>query len=915
MSLFIFVPNALGQMMNLDQIEELKELERIKEQESIIETTSNSEYQDSSNLNQDEILTKESSENYNESFGYDGALDFLGAPRKKYIERQLEYFGYDYFVNPPTTYAERSDMPIPAEYIVSPGDEVEIILFGNKSSKFSIKVSREGDIFFPEIGPITVSGLTYTEFKEKIKAIVSNQMIGTEVSVTLGAIGSMNIFVLGEAAKPGMYTISSLSTLTNAIFTSGGVKPSGSLRKIELKRMGNTILEFDFYDVLLNGDISNDIALKPNDVIFIPPVAKAVAVDGEVNRPAIYELKDNETISNAIKFAGNMKSKADINSIELQKIDFENNGFNLLKIDMGNDDTADLILDDGDVLTIFPVIDIMRNAILLKGHTQKPGFQPWTEGMKLLDVIQDSTELLADTDLHYVIVLRRGKNGQRSSVFQANLKELFLNPRSGENLTLEDQDEITFLPTILDEELINTEYLEGDFNIAGKFQGSLYVLKTIDEEQEREESKIASANSVNTAETESLQKKYYKYTVYNYCDLPIDALESNYLRKTDIVDDSNIIDLNESSVSYQLISPYELTEICRRQLIDPIVEILTREGVSGSPKKTLQIIGNVKYPGRYPIADNGNLAKAIDSAGGLDESSFVNEISISRRDIDNKQMFTRNLQKNLSIAGNESIKPLDVITVKAFDRKIESVSIMGEVYFPGIYPIQPDDTILEVINRAGGLKPTASLKNSVFQRQSVRELDQMRIKKIQEDIRREILLLRNTSSYGEESVIDISTIDALLDESENLDSVNLGRIVLDFDSIMEQKSEDMLLEDNDQITIARETSTISVFGEVYSSTTHKYDSSLSINDYLSLSGGITDFADEQNIYLIKSDGSIMTVSSGQGFFRSNNQIESGDAIIVPLKVGRFSSIKAATELTQIIYQISLAAAAINSFSN
>ena len=137
------------------------------------------------------------------------------------------------------------------------------------------------------------------------------------------------------------------------------------------------------------------------------------------------------------------------------------------------------------------------------------------------------------------------------------------------------------------------------------------------------------------------------------------------------------------------------------------------------------------------------IANAIDSAGGLDESSFVNEISISRRDIDNKQIVTRNLQKNLSTAGNESIEPLDVITVKAFDRKIESVSIMGEVYFPGIYPIQPDDTILEVINRAGGLKPTASLKNSVFQRQSVRELDQMRIKKIQEDIRREILLLRN----------------------------------------------------------------------------------------------------------------------------------------------------------------------------
>ena len=178
------------------------------------------------------------------------------------------------------------------------------ILFGNNNKKYTLQVTREGDIFFPEIGPVSIAGLTFSDVKETINQIVDNQLIGTKATLTLGDLRAVNIFVLGEALNPGMYTISALSTLTNAIFANGGIKRTGSLRNIQLKRNGEIISDFDFYDLLLKGDTSNDLRLMSGDVVFIPPTQKLVGIAGEVKRPGIYELKDNENADDLIYYAG-----------------------------------------------------------------------------------------------------------------------------------------------------------------------------------------------------------------------------------------------------------------------------------------------------------------------------------------------------------------------------------------------------------------------------------------------------------------------------------------------------------------------------------------------------------------------------------------------------------------------------------
>src|ERR1700683_4999937 len=235
-------------------------------------------------------------------------------------QEALKPFGYDLFEGVPSTFAPVTDIQVPVDYIVGPGDQLEIQLYGNEPQSYELTVERDGRINFPKLGPIMVSGMTFDAARTVIEQHVSKQLIGTHVSVTMEDLRSIRVFVLGEAQKPGSYTVSGLSTMTNALFVSGGVKKIGSLRNIQLKRDGHLVTTLDLYDLLLRGDTSGDRQLLPGDVIFIPPIGPTVSVYGAVRRPAIYELKRERTAEQAIFIAGGLSPDADAGRGELEKI-------------------------------------------------------------------------------------------------------------------------------------------------------------------------------------------------------------------------------------------------------------------------------------------------------------------------------------------------------------------------------------------------------------------------------------------------------------------------------------------------------------------------------------------------------------------------------------------------------------------
>jgi protein involved in polysaccharide export with SLBB domain len=216
----------------------------------------------------------------------------------------LKPYGYDLFdEESPSTFAPLGDVPVPADYVVGPGDQLNVQLYGSQNRTSRLTVGRDGRVNFPELGPIAVGGRSFDAVRSDLEGRVA-QMIGVRASVSMGQTRSIRVFVLGEVKYPGSYTISGLSTITGALFASGGVKPIGSLRNIELKRQGRVVRELDLYDLLMRGDTSNDANLLPGDVVFIPPVGATVSVDGEVRRPAIYELKGESIASDLVTMAG-----------------------------------------------------------------------------------------------------------------------------------------------------------------------------------------------------------------------------------------------------------------------------------------------------------------------------------------------------------------------------------------------------------------------------------------------------------------------------------------------------------------------------------------------------------------------------------------------------------------------------------
>jgi len=931
------------------------------------DTSSESDIDDTNVQEEKSTKVKQEYNFEDKNYGYTGAKNFNNPPREKFFDKPLSYFGYDFFVDAPTTFAPATNIPIPPDYILGPNDNITIILYGNKSATYKLKVTREGEIFFPGIGPIGVAGLTFLDTKETIQKIVENQLIGTQVSITLGSLRSIDIFVLGDANQPGMFKVSSLTTLTNAIFKSGGVNSTGSLRNIQLKRKGKVISTFDFYDLLLQGDTSNDAILMQGDVIFFPPIAKTAGIGGEVGRPGIYELKENETLGDLIKFAGNLKPKADVFSVELKRVDPSENGFNLDQVDLKDAVQDSFELKNGDVFVIYPVINDLKKAVLVSGHARQPGFFPWKEGMRIRDLFRTPSDLLSMTDLHYVLIKREDNLTNNYQFLQTDLEEIFKNDSSDENIPLYEKDEIILLPSLLSPELITTKLIHDQYLFdqeknqwvgEDEWTSLTYLRKSVMEETSSVDATnrpIGSPNDLGTSDNINIQEetthRYYEYSIYEYCSIPEEmvsqiVISSGYtskraeqakrlvpleeLEKINRPEDVIALQIrieNKNIKSRELEKKQEseiatmITQECRQQLLSKQIDIINRQIIPTQRKRTISVFGSVHFPGEYPLTKGMILMDAIKAAGGLKDATFDSEIELSRSHDAGKRFAVTNSSASISDAQamGAALKEMDIINLKQIATNIKTVEVTGEVYFAGVYPISENQTLNELIQRAGGITEFGSVRGAFFQREKLKQDEIDRLENAKDELRRKIVLSSQASGLGL-NTLDNNAIAQLtsliIDETSANEDITLGRLVIDLESIMNGSAKNIILEDGDRLHIPKTQQVISVVGEVFVPTSHSYAPGLNVDDYIGLSGGANQYADEANIYLIKVDGSMISPAqiSNSGFFRKNAQgLQPGDSIIVPLEVQPFSGIRATNEVTQIIYQMALAAAAVNSF--
>ena len=333
-------------------------------------------------------------------------------------------FGYDFFQFSPSTFAPTDNIAVSSDYVLGAGDLLEISLYGNQSDKSEGYIGRDGFINVPLIGPIQVAGLTYDEAKELLQQRVETELIGTSIFISLVELRSISFYILGQAYKPGKYTVSGLSSVTNALFISGGVNENGSLRNISLKRGNKEISTYDFYDFLLKGSLESDLPLKDGDVIFVPFISDKIKIGGAVNRPHLYELKDGENLKQALDFAGGFKSDVlPSSSIEISSIDDDNLTRNIKSYNLGNVD-FNMLLKDGDSINVNGVSGLDIQTIKVSGEVKNPGEYSLLDGDTILEIINKAGGYTKEAFPEGAVFTRKSSAKRQKEAFLRSADEL-----------------------------------------------------------------------------------------------------------------------------------------------------------------------------------------------------------------------------------------------------------------------------------------------------------------------------------------------------------------------------------------------------------------------------------------------------------------------------------------------------------
>lgn len=556
-------------------------------------------------------------------------------------EQALKPFGYDLFKGLPSTFAPVSDIQVPIDYVVGPGDKLDVQLFGKESALYELTVQRNGQVNFPKLGPIMVSNQSFDSARAAIERRVSEQFVGTRVSVTMGDLRSIRVFVLGEAEKPGSYTVSGLSTMTNALFVSGGIKKIGSLRNIELKRNGHLVTKLDLYDLLLHGDTSNDRQLLPGDVIFIPPIGDTVAVDGAVRRPAIYELRAEKTVSQAVDIAGGLLPDADGKQGQVERI-LPSQLREMHNVDLTSASGRATELANGDKLTVPAIRPTLENSVVLTGFVYRPGRFEYRPGLRLTDVLGNIGELRQNADQRYIMIRRIVPPNETVQVISADLRRALAARGSAADPELKPRDKIFVFDLSADRERILAPVIrelelqatpdapEQVVSIDGRVKApGHYPL----EPNMRVSDLIRAGGSLEDAAFRG-EAEITRY--------PVDEKDG---RKTELIP-IDLAAIRSGSVGADVqLQPYDVL------VIKPIPKWVE--------PGTIELAGEVRFPGKYPIHQGETLSSVLHRAGGLtdlafaDGSIFIRE-ELKKREKDQLELLAKRMQGDLAALSLEA---------------------------------------------------------------------------------------------------------------------------------------------------------------------------------------------------------------------------------------------------------------------
>ena len=383
----------------------------------------------------------------------------------------LTYFGYNLFAQPPSSFLPVTAIPVGPDYIIGPGDTIRIIVWGSVQGEYRQTVDRNGQIGIPKIGVVQVSGLTFRQLQQVMEREFARQYNNFQMNVTLDNLRTIRIYVVGQASHPGSYSISSLSTLINGLFAAGGPNLNGSLRDIQVRRQGRVVVHFDLYDFLIRGIKTHDIRLMPEDVIFIPLAGKRAGIGGPVRTPAIYELKGERTLMDLIKLAGGLDPSAFKSRVQVLRIQ-DRREMVLIEDDLEKFMTGrlpDIVLQDGDLIKVFPVPSISIRTVRVEGMVQNPGEFGYRDNMRIKDLITFAGGFLLQSNLQDAELTRVTvtPEGPQTSRIYINLRRA-MSGTLRDNILLRPNDYL-FVRPVPDWSLYKLVSIRGEVKYPGNY--------------------------------------------------------------------------------------------------------------------------------------------------------------------------------------------------------------------------------------------------------------------------------------------------------------------------------------------------------------------------------------------------------------------------------------------------------------
>jgi len=658
------------------------------------------------------------------------------------VGRVLPLFGQSYFGQPPSTFAPIDQLQVSDDYIIGAGDELRIRIWGQVEADLRVMVDRSGQIYIPQVGEISVAGIHYGQLEERLKREISKVFKNFNITASVGKLRSIQVVVVGDARYPGTYTISSLSTLVNAIFASGGPAAQGSLRHIQVRRDGATITDFDFYDLLLKGDKSKDVRLQPGDVLFIPHVGPQAAIAGSVNMPAIYELKEKSTLNDLVEMAGDLSNVADSSKVTIDR--FADQSRKTLEFPL---DTPSLAqpLKDGDIVRVYSIIPRFEETVTLRGHVSNPGRYPWKPGMRVRDLIPDAGALLT-----------RRYWRERAAIVNGRSTEY---PVRGDHLRNQQDGMDSSRNDIFHDDGTDATH-PSDWSTASQVPGVTGTTslkpgdqKSSDTQQRSQPSEDSSAGPSKVRNVAEDVRRYSPEINWDYA----------------IIQRVNPVDLSSKLIwmsPRKAILEHDEASNLELQAGD-IVTIFSQRDISvpqASQSQYVIVEGEVMRPGVYKLETNETLRSVLQRAGGLSPNSYVYGTQLTRESARIKEqksldelvrtMDVQIRQSAISIAASSQsgelpqllaaqqailtqlhtvratgrvalpVKPSDHdltafpdIAMEDNDRLTiprvpSTVSVVGNVYNPGSFIFQTRNSAGSYLDMAGKGKPQSDLHHA-----------------------------------------------------------------------------------------------------------------------------------------------------------------------------------------------------------